>query len=314
MTEPIVHVAAAVITRPDGQVLLAQRPRGKAYAGYWEFPGGKLEPGETPRHALDRELAEELGLTVRRAAPWLTQRFVYPHAHVELHFFRVFDWIGEPVGHDGQAFAWQTPGRFTVAPLLPANTRVLRALVLPAICGITMAAELGEAESLERARTAFERGLKLVEFREKDWPEERQHALCTALLALARPHGAAVFLNGSEKRAREWGCAGVHWTSAALAAARARPDDLMCSASCHTHEDITKAGALMLDFAMLGPVRATPSHPGAATLGWEGFATVAAGTALPVFALGGLTSADLDTAIERGAHGVALRRAAWDVR
>jgi 8-oxo-dGTP diphosphatase len=86
----IVRVAAAVILRADGRVLLAQRPPGKAYAGYWEFPGGKLEPGESPRAALDRELHEELGLRVRRAAPWLVQRFVYPHAHVELHFFRVY--------------------------------------------------------------------------------------------------------------------------------------------------------------------------------------------------------------------------------
>ncbi len=312
MTEGIVEVAAAVITRPDGQVLLAQRPHGKAYAGYWEFPGGKLEPGETPRHALDRELAEELGLRVRRAAPWLTQRFVYPHAHVELHFFRVFDWIGDPVGHDGQAFAWQTPGRFTVAPLLPANTRVLRALVLPPVCGITMASDLGEAVFLERARLAFERGLKLVQFREKDWPEARQRALCTALLALGRPHGVSVLLNGSEQRARDWGCAGVHWTAATLCAAHLRPKDLLCGASCHTREDVARAGSLMLDFALLGPVRATPSHPGAVTLGWEGFAAAAAGAALPVFALGGLTGADLEVAIAHGAHGVALRRAAWN--
>ena len=311
MTEPIVDVAAAVIMRPDGKVLLAQRPRGKAYAGYWEFPGGKLEPGETPRRALDRELAEELGLTVRRAAPWLTQRFVYPHAHVELHFFRVFDWLGEPVGHDGQAFAWQTPGQFTVAPLLPANTLVLRALVLPSICGITMASDLGEELFLERARTAFERGLKLVQFREKDWPEARQHALCDALAALARPYGVSILLNGSEDHARAWGCAGVHWTSAALAAASSRPGGLMCGASCHTREDIVKAGALALDLALLGPVRDTPSHPGAVTLGWAGFSELAAGTALPLFALGGLDAADLDTAIAHGAHGVALRRAAW---
>ena len=119
MTDRVVPVAAAVVTRPDGRVLLAQRPPGKAYAGYWEFPGGKLEPDETPRRALERELAEELGIRVRCAAPWLVQRFVYPHAHVELHFFRVYEWDGDPVGHDGQAFAWQTPGAFDVEPLLP---------------------------------------------------------------------------------------------------------------------------------------------------------------------------------------------------
>lgn len=311
MTDRVVPVAAAVITRADGKVLLAQRPSGKAFAGYWEFPGGKLEPGESPRDALTRELAEELGLTVRRAAPWLVQRFVYPHAHVELHFFRVYEWDGEPVGHDGQAFAWQVPGAFQVAPLLPANTLVLRALTLPSVCGITMASDTGEDTFLVRARIAVGGGLRLIELREKDWPLPRQRALCDALLAIARPHDARVLLNGSEENARAWGCAGVHWTAAALAAADARPQDLLCSASCHTRDEIAKAGRLALDFALLGPVAPTPTHPDAVALGWDGFTAAAAGASLPVFALGGLSRSDLDVAIDHGAHGVALRGGAW---
>jgi 8-oxo-dGTP diphosphatase len=311
VSEAIVRVAAAVILRPDGQVLLAQRPAGKAYAGYWEFPGGKLEPGETPRHALDRELAEELGIGVRRAAPWLVQRFRYPHAHVELHFFRVFAWDGDPVGHDGQAFAWQRPGKFDVAPLLPANTAVLRALLLPPVCGITMAGELGEPAFLARARAALAGGLALVQLREKDWPEARQRSLAEALVALARPLGAKVLLNGETRNARAWGCDGVHWTSAALAHAIERPADMLCAASCHTRAEVERAGRLQLDFAVLGPVLPTPSHPGAATLGWEGFATLAAEAPLPIFALGGLARGDLDVAIAHGAHGIALRRGAW---
>jgi 8-oxo-dGTP diphosphatase len=311
VTGRIVPVAAAVIVRADGRVLLAQRPAGKAYAGYWEFPGGKLEPREAPRHALERELAEELGIRVRRAAPWLVQRFVYPHAHVELHFFRVFEWDGDPVGHDGQAFAWQIPGAFDVGPLLPANTLVLRALLLPAVCGITMAADMGEAAFLERAQRALERGLKLIQLREKDWPPARQRAFGESLIAIAHPHGARVLLNGGEDNARAWGFDGVHWTSAALAAASGRPEGLLCSAACHTREEIVKAGALALDFALLGPVQPTPTHAQAITLGWDGFEAVAAGAALPVFALGGLTGSDLDVAIARGAHGIALRRAAW---
>jgi 8-oxo-dGTP diphosphatase len=312
LPDRIVPVAAAVVLRPDGRVLLAQRPAGRAYAGYWEFPGGKLEPGEAPRHALDRELAEELGIRVRRAAPWLVQRFVYPHAHVELHFFRVFEWDGDPVGHDGQAFAWQVPGAFDVAPLLPANTLVMRALLLPPVCGITMASEMGEAVFVARARIAIEGGLKLIQFREKDWPLVRQRALGEALLALARPYGARVLLNGTIDNARAWGFDGVHWTSAALAEATERPGDLLCSASCHTRDEIAKAGTLALDFALLGPVRPTPTHPGAAVIGWDGFEAIAAGAALPIFALGGLARADLDVAIAGGAHGVALRRGAWN--
>jgi 8-oxo-dGTP diphosphatase len=309
----IVRVAAAVIVGPDGRVLLAQRPPGKAYAGYWEFPGGKLEAGETPRHALDRELREELGLTVRHAVPWLVQRYRYPHAHVELHFFRVFAWHGEPTGHDGQAHAWQTPGRFEVAPLLPANTVVLRSLLLPPVYGITMASELGEETFLARARTALDRGLKLIELREKDWPITRQRMFAASLDALARPYGASILLNGAAEHAREWHCAGVHWTAATLAAATARPTDLRCAASCHTREEIEHAAALGLDFVVLGPVLPTPSHPGAIALGWEGFASIAAQAPLPIYALGGLGHADLDVAMTHGAHGVALRRAAWDL-
>lgn len=311
VTEALLHVAAAVIVRRDGRVLLAQRPAGKAYAGFWEFPGGKLESGETPRAALDRELTEELGITVRRAAPWLAQQFRYPHAHVLLHFFRVFDWDGEPVGHDGQAFVWQTPGDFDVRPLLPANTLVLRALLLPALYGISQADDMGEAAFLARAASALDRGLKLVQLREKDWPIPRQRALAEALVALARPRGAKVLLNGEPESARAWGCDGVHLTSAALAVATARPDDLLCAASCHTRADIERAAVLGLDFAVLGPVLPTPSHVDAVTLGWKGFATLAAETPLPVFALGGLAAGDLAVAIANGAHGVALRRGAW---
>ncbi|MEP6655923.1 MAG: Nudix family hydrolase [Betaproteobacteria bacterium] len=310
---PLVKVAAAVIVAPDGRILLAQRPAGKVYAGYWEFPGGKLEPGESPRHALDRELREELGLTVRRAAPWLIQRYAYTHAHVELHFFRVFAFEGEPVGHDGQAFAWQTPGAFSVGPLLPANAPVLRALALPAVYGISMAGELGEALFLECARRAFAQGLRLMQVREREWPLGRQRALTHALLEAAAPFGARVLLNGSADDARSWGCHGVHWNTLKLAAATARPADMLCAASCHDAAELARAGSLRLDFAVLGPVLPTPSHPQATPLGWPGFAEALVSTTLPVFALGGLAASDLDQAIDHGAHGVALRRGAWPV-
>ncbi|MDH5285714.1 MAG: Nudix family hydrolase [Betaproteobacteria bacterium] len=307
----MIRVAAAVVLRPDGRVLLAQRPPGKAYAGYWEFPGGKLEPGETPAHALARELDEELGIEVRRSAPWIVQEYVYPHAHVELNFHRVFEWSGEPHGHDGQAFAWQVPGAFDVAPLLPANTIVLRALQLPAHYGISCVDELGEDAFLLRADAAFARGLRLMQLREKAWPRERLDAFAPRILDLARGHGARVLLNGSEDDARRLGFDGVHWTAARLAAAASRPGDLMVGASCHERDELARAAALGCDFAVLGPVQATPTHPGARTLGWDGFARAAEGARLPVFALGGLSAGDYDTAVDRGAHGVAMRRGAW---
>lgn len=305
------RVAAAVIVRGDGDVLLAQRPPGRAYAGYWEFPGGKLEPGETPAHALSRELHEELGIDVRAASPWLVQEFVYPHAHVELHFFRVRAWDGELVGRDGQAFAWQDPSAIDVAPLLPANARVLAALRLPSIYAITCAGDLGEAAFLARAEAALEAGVRLVQVREKDWDVGRRDAFAARVNSLARRFSGRVLLNGDADAARALGCAGVHWTADALAAATSRPRDLLVAASCHTHAEVMHASALDVDFVVLGPVLATPTHADATPLGWDRFAGAVAGTRVPVFALGGLRREDLDIAIARGAHGIAMRRHAW---
>ena len=116
----IIEVSAAVLQRPDGTFLLAQRPPDKIWAGYWEFPGGKIEPGETPYHALVRELHEELGITVQTAYPWLTRVFTYPHATVRLNFFRVTAWSGELHPHEGQQFSWQHPDpRYRLIPSSP---------------------------------------------------------------------------------------------------------------------------------------------------------------------------------------------------
>jgi 8-oxo-dGTP diphosphatase len=299
------------MVRADGDVLLAQRPPGKPYAGYWEFPGGKLEPGETPAQALARELREELGIVVRAASPWLVQDFVYPHAHVELHFFRVFAWDGAPAGHDGQAFEWQHPSAIAVAPLLPANTRVLAALQLPPVDAITCAADVGEAAFLASAQRALEAGVRLIQVREKTWDAGRRDAFAARIVALAARFGAHVLLNGVADDARALGCAGVHWTAATLAAATSRPRDILVAASCHTHADVMHASALDVDFVVMGPVLATPTHPSSTPLGWDGFAEAIAGTRVPVFALGGLRRDDLDIAVAHGAHGIAMRRHAW---
>lgn len=120
---PLIRVAVAIIERNvDGehQVLFAQRPAGKAYAGYWEFPGGKIELGESVIEALIREIDEELGLHIASATLWRSERFSYEHAHVELNFCRCSDWSGEPHGREGQLFAWQSPNAISLSPLLPA--------------------------------------------------------------------------------------------------------------------------------------------------------------------------------------------------
>jgi 8-oxo-dGTP diphosphatase len=306
-----VEVAAAVIERGDGSFLLAQRPDGKPYAGYWEFPGGKIEIDETPRAALARELEEELGIVVESAYPWITRTYAYTHATVRLHFFRVVQWQGEPHGREQQAFAWQRAQATTVAPMLPANAPVLAALALPNVYGVSNAGELGVAEFLARLDAALKCGLRLVQFREKAMPENAAKVLFDEVLRRAHAHGARVLANSAHAFAGGSAADGLHLTAADLATATARPATGLCAASCHDRTELERATALGCDFVVLGPVNATASHPGARTLGWPGFGDIARDSPLPVYALGGMHEDDLAPAWECGAHGVAMMRSIW---
>jgi len=311
LPDKTVEVAAAVVQRADGSFLLAQRPPGKVYAGYWEFPGGKIEPGESPAQALVRELHEELGLSATCIYPWLTRNYIYPHAKVKLHFQRVVRWQGEPRSREGQAFAWQFAGKPDVAPMLPANTAVLKALELPAQYAITNATELGEQEALRRLESALNRGLKLVQVREKQFDKRRLENFAHEVVTQCRRHGAKVMINGELTVANNVAADGVHLTATQLLETRRRPEVQWCAASCHDAVEIRKSESLGLDFIVVGPVKATPSHPGARPLGWRGLHDLMIDAALPVYALGGVQRDDLEQAWEQGAHGIAMLRGAW---
>jgi len=307
----LVEVVAAVLTQPDGRVLLAQRPPGKVYAGYWEFPGGKVEPGESLDTALARELQEELGIVVSRACRWITRVFEYPHATVRLNFFRVFDWEGEPHPHEGQVFSWQLPDAVEVTPLLPANFPILKALSLPPVLGISHAESLGVDSFLARLDVALANGLRLIQLRDKSLPEDARLHLTHETVRRAHLHGARVLVNGSLDLVNATGADGVHLDSTAAARLSARPACDWVGASCHDAAELAHAAAIDADFALLSPVLPTLTHPGATTLGWETFSALAAASPIPVYGLGGLGRDDVTLAQSHGAHGVALLRGAW---
>jgi len=291
--------------------LLAQRPEGKAYAGYWEFPGGKVEEGETLLHALERELHEELGIKVSCAYPWLTCLHIYTHATVRLNFFRITEWQGELYGKENQQLSWQISSRLTISPVLPANTFVLRALQLPPLYAIGNAVELGSEKFMERLQVALEDGLKLVQMREPDLPRVEMRELSLRVVKLAHRYGALVLINSDIELANEIGADGVHLKGIQLAACNSRPNLTWCAASCHNADELQRANDLGLDFVVLSPVLPTRSHPDAASLGWEAFATMAENSAIPVYALGGLSCDDMEKAWQHGAHGIAMLRQAW---
>jgi 8-oxo-dGTP diphosphatase len=298
------EVAAAVIQRADGAFLLARRPAGKPYAGYWEFPGGKIEPGEPAQAALARELHEELGIDPCTAFPWITREFTYPHAAVRLNFFRVTAWKGDPQPRERQDIAWQRFGTPLAEPMLPANAPVLAALALPHEYAITDAGSSGAQAMLARIRQRLAAGLRLIQVRDKDLPERESFA--RAVLGLAHRHGARVLLNGGPAIGD-----GVHYTAAQLMQLRERPPGALAAASCHDAAELQRAMELALDFAVLGPVKSTPTHPSARPIGWDGFARIAHGASIPVYAIGGMRRDDLEAAWRAGAHGVAMVSGAW---
>ncbi len=308
MTQEITEVAVAIFLKPDGTFLLSSRPAGKPYPGYWEFPGGKVEPGETVLQAMVRELVEELNVTITKATPWFTFMMRYTHATVRLHCWRVSAWHGDMRGMEGQHFEWQQLGARTVSPTLPGCVPIFRALALPPVYAITNATEAGAENTLAQLERALEGGLKLVQIREKGLPEDALRRFAEGVVARAHAHGAKVLVNGDAGLARRIGADGVHLNSAQLATCSARPEFALAAASTHTRDEIERAASLNLDFVVLGPVRPTATHPGQPPIGWTRFGELVAATPLPVYALGGLSVDDLADAIEHGAQGVAMQR------
>ena len=304
----VTEVAAAVIERP-GEFLLAQRPEGKPYPGYWEFPGGKIEAGEDPRAALVRELEEELGIRVTEATPWITRMYTYTHATVRLHFWRVTAWTGEPQPLEDQDIRWQKVGAPDVSPMLPANAPVLAALALPPVMVISKASGGIDDWVAALAERALSEKM-LVQVREKGMDRQKLQHLLSRALVRARPFGSVVVVNSDCGAFPQ--CDGVHLTSAALMAATARPAGYPAGASCHDEAEVAQAARLGLDYIVVGPVNATASHPRASPMGWQRFAALVRDQPMPAYAIGGLARADLGAARAHGAHGVALLGKAFD--
>jgi len=307
----IINAAVAVLIREDGQVLLAQRPEGKPWAGWWEFPGGKMEEGETAFESLQRELQEELGTQALEAYPWLTRTFAYPEKIVKLHFFIVRRWQQPPHGREGQLLSWQEPSQLEVSPMLPANEPILAALTLPSIYALTNLAELGESLFFDQLDRALKSGISLIQVREKQLSMPALKLFAKQVLTVAHAHSARVLINDDIYLAQALGADGVHLSSRQLMQLKQKPDGLLCAASCHNPAELAHAQALGLDFAVLSPVLPTLSHPSATPLGWPAFMQMAMDSSIPVYALGGLRHSDLPSAWQHGAHGIAMQRGAW---
>ncbi len=309
-----IQVVAAILKDAQGRVLINQRPAGKPWAGYWEFPGGKIEAGETPLAALKRELHEELGLTVHEAESWIHLSHDYPEYRVELDVWRVQHCSGEVQAREHQSLAWVKPDELSGWKLLPADGPIVTAIRLPPWMLVTPSPESDTARFLETLTRSLEQDVEFVQLRAPQLAPRDYTALARSVIALCRRHAARIILNTEPQLAQELNADGVHLSSARLMriAAKPLPAGFLAGASCHDENEIRRAQACGLDYIILGPVQATFSHPHATILGWDGFARLAAHSTVPVYAIGGMQPGHLEKVQSLGGYGIAAMRGLWN--
>jgi 8-oxo-dGTP diphosphatase len=308
-----VAVVAAILRDARGRILLSRRTADRDLAGLWEFPGGKVEPGESATDALARELHEELGISIGATTPLIAVPHAYAHKRIRLDVHEVASFEGRARGLEAQALAWVAPERLARYAMPAADRPVVAALLQPDRYLITPEPEADDGEFLARIEAALLDGVRRFQLRVPRVDAARQVRLAQACRTLALRHDAQLLLNGALAEAaalaRELGV-GLH-----LTAAQVRGDlaygDLPLAASCHDADELRLAQERGCEFAVLGPVAPTATHPGASALGWNAFARLREQVALPLYALGGLSRGDLSEARAHGAQGIAAIRGLW---
>ena len=308
----IVHVAVAVIVDQKNRVLIARRAQHVHQGGLWEFPGGKVELGESNYDALCREVFEELQIQIQSAQPLIRIPHHYNEQSVLLDVWQVTRFIGEPQGAEGQAIEWRAVNDLVCHDFPAANRKIIAALQYPSCLLIT-----GEFSDLIdfncKLANALESGVKLVQLRCKlDCSEALYKTIAESAAQLCESAGAQLLLNAAPELAEALHL-GLHLNSKLLHSYTQRPvaTDRWLSASCHNLRDIKQAEALHVDFILLSPVKKTSSHPQLDGLGWQRCSAMLAHTVTPAYALGGLSMSDLNDARQAGAQGVAAISAFW---
>ncbi|MBN1007711.1 Nudix family hydrolase [Amphritea pacifica] len=304
----LIHVAAAAIFNDSGELLLALRDKAQHQGGLWEFPGGKVEPGEEVRSALARELQEELGIEIDQSAtvPLIQVPFHYPDKSVLLDVFRVNRFMGQPYGREGQPLNWVKLADLSGYQFPAANTPIVNALQLPTALAITP--RLLSVQYCEYIDKALQKGAQAVMLRAKHLAETEQLNLYQQL-AEAFPE-LLVIWNGSLDAANRAEVTALHLSSERLMQLNSRETyrGRWLGASCHTEEQIRRAEQIGADYITLSPVQKTASHPEVTPMGWAEYSRLVRLSSLPVYALGGVSLADLEQTLQAGGQGIAAIR------
>ncbi len=314
--KPRIHVVAAVIRNGFGKILLAQRPVNSSHLpGYWEFPGGKIENGESAQQALVRELKEEISITATKLTPLIQVPYSYSEKDVFLDVWEVDQYMGELIPLEGQEIEWVALDELLQYKLPPADLPVVTALQLPDKYLITPEpADYSEQQFIQQLELSLQKGVKLVQLRSKKLAADALCAYADKSKLVCRQYGAKILVNSDVEVYKRCGLDGVHLNSGQLdlVVLRENAADLI-AASCHSLADLEMAESAGVDFAMLSPVKQTATHPDAEPIGWEAFSQTVMQCALPVFALGGLESKDISESRRNGAQGIAAIRGLWSL-
>lgn len=306
-----VEVIAGVIRDARGRILLARRTEGRDLAGRWEFPGGKREPDETAEAALQRELHEELGIEVEIGPRLISVPQIYPDKRLRLDVREITRFRGTARGREGQALAWVPPPKLASYAMPPADRPVVAALLQPD-CYLVTPDPDDEGRWLAALESALASGVRRVQLRARTFDPVRWHSLVRLAAERCRAAGAEALVNGDIELAQANGI-GLHLRAAQLTALDRRPvpAEVMLAASCHDADQLRAAEALGCDFALVGAIKPTPSHPEAPGIGWDSFAALREHVSLPLYAIGGLGPDDLAEARRHGAQGIAAIRGLW---
>lgn len=308
-----IHVAAAAIIDRQGRVLTSRRADHLHQGGLWEFPGGKVETGESIAQALARELKEELDIRPLESEPLIRIRHRYADREVLLDFFRVTRYEGEPRGMEGQPLRWLRPEEMQSEAFPAADRPVITALRLPDRYLITGDQTSQPEDFLRRLEQALGNGLKLVQLRAHSLGDSAYGVLLDSAREMCARYGASLLINRPHECVAWLGRAdGIHLSARQLMELAERPPGkALIGASCHSRAELERAVQLQLDYLLLSPVLPTASHPQSIALGWERFSDWVDRVNLPVYALGGMRPDLLERVRRAGGQGIAAIRAFW---
>jgi 8-oxo-dGTP diphosphatase len=307
-----IHVVAGVLRDIRGRILLTRRTEDRDLAGAWEFPGGKVEPGESPAKALCRELFEELGIEIDAIEPLICVPQRYEHKSIVLEVYTVLSYTGKPKGREKQALAWSPLEKLGSYPMPPADKPVVAALIKPSVLAVTPEFYGDKNSYLSRVEQQLLSGVRFIQLRCKSLTPKKLKELAIDICTLCHQHKGILFINEDIELAKMLDCP-VHLKSSQLM----QEDIAMMlsgypfSSACHNVEELKKAESMAALFAVLGPVLKTNSHPDVEGIGWSGFAKMRNEVSLPIFALGGLGMKDIADARQHGAQGIAGISQLW---